>query len=179
MGFADKLLLFYIYFLINLNQFVKTLFFESFNLLLCLREFYRVEGTDWNETNMSLFSLCLTYMFICQTCQTLEQSPSRPGSTWTAPYLVIQSPDADQCSLLLSSVSPPFFPPIFISALQHLLSVSVSFPTSSIHICSRSLFCKSLRSITVQTVSFPLHVSLFSPTNLFFFHLFVLFFKVS
>lgn len=103
---------------------------------------------------MLLSSLFLSYTSICQTCETLEQSAS---STRAAPYLVTQSTDADQCSPLLSSVSPPIFyicPPS-----------SVTFPTSSIHICPRSPSRMSLRSITVmpQTVSFPLHVSLFPP----------------
>lgn len=112
------LLIIYWFSLIRSNQFLRTLFFWRASCCrVCLREFYRVEGTDWNETAVSLASLCLTYTFVCQTHQTLEQSPSRPSSTQTAPYLVIQNPDADQAARM----SPPFFPPIFISALQNPL----------------------------------------------------------
>lgn len=66
--------------------------------------------------------LCLTYTFMCQTRLTAPDPGTisqQAGDTRTAPYLVIQSSDADQCSPLLSSVTPLFLPPIFISSPQH------------------------------------------------------------
>lgn len=145
-------------------------------MLFCLSEFYRAESTDRNETAVSLSSLCLTYTSICQKSQTLEQSPSGPSSTQTAPYLVIQTQTsaARYCHLSPSILPSHFYiclppPPLCVCHFLHqfhpyLSSLAVPQPLRSIAVMPR-------------TVTSHLHVSLFPPLLLL--HLFVLFFKVS
>lgn len=123
-------------------------------------------------TALSLFNLHAHLPDTPDSTRPLEESPSRPSSTRTAPYLVIQSPDTDQMqSSTLICLPTPFLPPslplsFFMSFPQLPPSIFVTFPlspTASIHLCPRS---PSLESFLLYHCRAP---HCFSPPRPFFF----------
>lgn len=96
---------------------------------------------------MSVFSLCLTYTLICQTCLTApdpgrisQQARQHTDHTIFSQPKSRHRPMQSSTLICLPSVSPSFSPPLIFYVLLSTLppSISVTFPlspTASIHLC--------------------------------------------